>query len=92
MTKSMFVPGVAAVFAGLSFFLWDKTGGCLNFARLFALCMMSGNFEYFWVYLVAGVVGGTLGGLFGNLFLNNKPEEYKKRVEENRKKRTVINR
>jgi aquaporin Z len=68
---------VGGLFVGLTyavglFVAGPISGGALNPARHFGPALISGTFDYFWIYWVGPVAGATLAALIYNLILERE--------------------
>lgn len=53
--------------------LGTSSGGCVNPARQFGPAVVSGQFDFLWVYLLAPMVGAALAVSFSNRMQNHRP-------------------
>jgi glycerol uptake facilitator-like aquaporin len=67
------VPALVGLLVGLAIAVFGTlTGGCVNPARQFGPAMVSGNFGFLWVYLVAPTVGGFVAAALWTAFTRHR--------------------
>lgn len=88
--KNVYGPGMGAIYAAVTLFLLNRTGGGLNFIRMLAYSFVSGHWSHMLVYGIGTVSGGLFGGYLGNFLLSEKAEISKlKKAELKRRAKSV---
>ncbi|MFD7996154.1 MIP/aquaporin family protein [Streptomyces mexicanus] len=68
-----FVPALIGILVGLAIVLLGTvTGGCANPARQFGPALVSGQWNFLWVYLTAPMVGGFLAAALHSAFAGRR--------------------
>lgn len=77
-TLARFVPGLVGFLVGLAIALLGAiTGACANPARQFGPALVSGQWDFLWVYVTAPMVGGFLAAALRSLFARRSPLTHK---------------
>ena len=79
---------MGSIYAGLTAFMIDISGGGLNFARMILYYLVAGKIHHFWAFFVSNVIGGLIGGVVGNWFLTEKAEIDKLNKQERKRAKT----
>ena len=73
--SNVFGFAIGGVFLTCTITFGTISGACLNPVRIFGPHLVSGNFEYMWMYILANIFGSLFGGFYYDFFLKKNRED-----------------
>lgn len=72
-TKYIYAPVIGSMYFVACMYLIEKTGACLNPARLLGLCLMANYYQILLIEFFGCLIGAVFGSLLGSLMLSESP-------------------